>query len=231
MREHSRYDYSPITLRPRWKLPNDARVALWLIPNIEHFLFDRPSTSVSSVGAALNPDVLNYSWRDYGVRVGIWRLMEIMEQVRDQRHGRAEFRCLRALSADHRSGPATGLGMDGSRQDQFRTPDRAQGGPGTRSHPRGRRDDRFRNRSAAARLAEPGDVRDREHAGPAGGSRSRLCLQLGQRRAALSVEGAERIPTLDAVLCRDQRHPRLHQLQAFSRRVPPGNLRPVRRAV
>jgi allantoinase len=80
MREHSRYDYSPITLRPRWKLPNDARVALWLIPNIEHFLFDRPSTSVSSVGAALNPDVLNYSWRDYGVRVGIWRLMEIMNK-------------------------------------------------------------------------------------------------------------------------------------------------------
>jgi peptidoglycan/xylan/chitin deacetylase (PgdA/CDA1 family) len=32
------------------------------------------------VGAALIPDVLNYSWRDYGVRVGIWRMMDIMER-------------------------------------------------------------------------------------------------------------------------------------------------------
>ena len=80
MREHARFDYSPISRRPRWELPNGARVAVWIIPNIEHFLFDRASTSVSPVGAALNPDVLNYSWRDYGVRVGIWRMMEIMER-------------------------------------------------------------------------------------------------------------------------------------------------------
>jgi peptidoglycan/xylan/chitin deacetylase (PgdA/CDA1 family) len=55
-------------------------VALWVIPNIEHFLFDRPSTSITAVTASLVPDVLNYSWRDYGVRVGIWRLMEVMEK-------------------------------------------------------------------------------------------------------------------------------------------------------
>jgi peptidoglycan/xylan/chitin deacetylase (PgdA/CDA1 family) len=64
----------------RW--PNGARVAVWVIPNIEHFLFDRPSTSISDATARLKPDVLNYSWRDYGVRVGIWRMMEVME-----RHG------------------------------------------------------------------------------------------------------------------------------------------------
>ena len=58
--------------------PNGARVALWVIPNIEHFLFDRPSTRLTNL--PVNPDVLNYSWRDYGVRVGIWRMMEIMEK-------------------------------------------------------------------------------------------------------------------------------------------------------
>jgi allantoinase len=74
---HGRFDYSPIIDRPPLRWPNGARVALWVIPNIEHFLFDRTATKISTA-MAVNPDVLNYSWRDYGVRVGIWRMMEIM---------------------------------------------------------------------------------------------------------------------------------------------------------
>ena len=77
---HGRFDYSPIVDRPPLRWPNGARVAVWVIPNIEHFLFDRPSTSISDATYALRPDVLNYSWRDFGVRVGIWRMMEIMEK-------------------------------------------------------------------------------------------------------------------------------------------------------
>jgi peptidoglycan/xylan/chitin deacetylase (PgdA/CDA1 family) len=77
---HGRFDYSPIVDRPPLRWPNGARVALWVIPNIEHFLFNLPSTSISGATAGLKPDVLNYSWRDYGVRVGIWRMMEIMER-------------------------------------------------------------------------------------------------------------------------------------------------------
>ena len=76
-RAHGRFDYSPIIDRPVLRWPNGARVALWVIPNIEHFLFDRAATKISSA-MVVNPDVLNYAWRDYGVRVGIWRLMEIM---------------------------------------------------------------------------------------------------------------------------------------------------------
>ena len=75
---HDRFDYSPIIDRPRLSWPNGARVAVWVIPNIEHFLFDRPSTRLTNL--PVNPDVLNYSWRDYGVRVGIWRMMEVMER-------------------------------------------------------------------------------------------------------------------------------------------------------
>jgi peptidoglycan/xylan/chitin deacetylase (PgdA/CDA1 family) len=78
--EHDRFDYSPIVDRPPLRWPNGARVALWVIPNIEHFLFDRPSTSVTMATIGMVPDVLNYSWRDYGVRVGIWRLMDVMEK-------------------------------------------------------------------------------------------------------------------------------------------------------
>lgn len=77
--EHGRFEYSAIVDRPRLAWPNDARVAVWTVPNIEHFYFDRPATRLEH-GLALSPDVLNYSWRDYGVRVGIWRMMEVMEK-------------------------------------------------------------------------------------------------------------------------------------------------------
>ena len=80
--EHGRFDYSPIVDREPLRFPNGARIAVWVIPNIEHFHWDQPSTSVTAVTAHLKPDVLNYSWRDFGVRVGIWRMMEVME-----RHG------------------------------------------------------------------------------------------------------------------------------------------------
>ncbi|MAF48308.1 MAG: polysaccharide deacetylase family protein [Rhodospirillales bacterium] len=77
---HGRFEYSAIVDRPPLKLPGGAHVGLWVIPNIEHFLVDRPATSITSVTVNCVPDVLNYAWRDFGVRVGIWRLMEVMEK-------------------------------------------------------------------------------------------------------------------------------------------------------
>ncbi len=77
---HDRFPYSAIVDRPPLRWPNGARVAVWVIPNIEHFLFDRPSSSIIASTTGFVPDVLNYSWRDYGVRAGIWRLMEVMEK-------------------------------------------------------------------------------------------------------------------------------------------------------
>jgi len=79
-REHGRFDYSAIVDRKKLVWPDGARVAVWVIPNIEHFQFDRPATSISSATTRLSPDVLNFSWRDYGLRVGIWRMMEIMDR-------------------------------------------------------------------------------------------------------------------------------------------------------
>lgn len=78
--EHDRFPYSAIVDRPRLHWPNGARIAVWVIPNIEHFLFDRPSSSIIQSTTGFVPDVLNYSWRDYGVRVGIWRLMDVLEK-------------------------------------------------------------------------------------------------------------------------------------------------------
>jgi|DewCreStandDraft_4_1066084.scaffolds.fasta_scaffold08539_6 peptidoglycan/xylan/chitin deacetylase (PgdA/CDA1 family) len=77
---HNRFDYSPIIDRPPLRWPNGARVAVWVIPNIEHFYFDRPAHAIAHATRGFVPDVHNYSWRDYGVRVGIWRVMEIMQR-------------------------------------------------------------------------------------------------------------------------------------------------------
>ncbi|MCA1647367.1 MAG: polysaccharide deacetylase family protein [Chloroflexi bacterium] len=76
------YDYSPIIERPKLELPDRARVAFWVGLNIEHYEVDKPSTSIFGGTAALQPDPLNYGWRDYAPRVGIWRMMDVLDKYR-----------------------------------------------------------------------------------------------------------------------------------------------------
>jgi peptidoglycan/xylan/chitin deacetylase (PgdA/CDA1 family) len=76
------FAYSPIPERPVITWPGGARVAFYLGLNVEHYQVDRPSTSIFGGTAGLAPDPLNYGWRDYGPRVGIWRLIESLD-----RHG------------------------------------------------------------------------------------------------------------------------------------------------
>ncbi|MEN3224227.1 polysaccharide deacetylase family protein [Mycolicibacterium porcinum] len=76
------FTYSPIVDREPIHWPGGARVAVYLGLNVEHFLADRPSTSIWPGTADLIPDALNYGWRDYGARVGIWRTIEALD-----RHG------------------------------------------------------------------------------------------------------------------------------------------------
>ena len=76
------FAYSPITERPPICWPGGARVAVYIGLNVEHFLVDRPSTSIWPGTAELTPDALNYGWRDYGARVGIWRTIDALD-----RHG------------------------------------------------------------------------------------------------------------------------------------------------
>ena len=77
----SRVDYSPIIERPAIKWPNGARVALWIAPNIEHYEylpdFDGVRTPWPRVPI---PDVQQYSYRDYGNRVGFWRMTDVLDK-------------------------------------------------------------------------------------------------------------------------------------------------------
>jgi len=75
------YEYSPIVDRPPLALPGGARVAIWIGMNVEHFAWGQPALSVAPFTAELVPDPTNYGWRDYGPRVGVWRLAEIFERL------------------------------------------------------------------------------------------------------------------------------------------------------
>ncbi|HUB96499.1 MAG TPA: polysaccharide deacetylase family protein [Stellaceae bacterium] len=74
------FPYSPIIRRPRLSWPGDARVALWIIPNIEFFALDEKVPVVAGGSGAKVPDVPTWSTRDYGNRVGVFRLMTVLER-------------------------------------------------------------------------------------------------------------------------------------------------------
>lgn len=75
-----RVDYSPIIDRPPIHWPNNARVAFWVAPNVEHYEY------VPEFDGKKNPwprtpypDVQQYAYRDYGNRVGFWRMLEVLD--------------------------------------------------------------------------------------------------------------------------------------------------------
>lgn len=77
---HGRFPYSAITDRQDYQWPGGARLAVYLALNIEHFAFGEGMGALIGP-ASPQPDVLNYSWREYGNRVGAWRCLELFDQL------------------------------------------------------------------------------------------------------------------------------------------------------
>ena len=76
-----RVDYLPMIDRPVIRWPNNARVAFWVAPNIEHYEYLPPLDGVKNPWPRTPlPDVQQYSAHEYGNRVGFWRLLEIMDR-------------------------------------------------------------------------------------------------------------------------------------------------------
>lgn len=69
-----------IVARPRLRLPDGKRLAVWIGLNVEHDAYGQPALSLAEFTAHLVPDPLNHGWRDYGPRVGVWRLMELLDR-------------------------------------------------------------------------------------------------------------------------------------------------------
>lgn len=80
LRKHHRYDYSPITERLDFKWPGEKRLAFYLALNVEHFSFGE-GLGHTPTGPGPQPDVRNFGWRDYGLRVGIWRIFDMMDKL------------------------------------------------------------------------------------------------------------------------------------------------------
>jgi len=77
---HGRYDYSPIIGRPVYTWPGGRSLAVYIGLNLEHFAFGRGLGAELAPGGP-QPDVLNFAWRDYGNRVGAWRLLSLFDSL------------------------------------------------------------------------------------------------------------------------------------------------------
>jgi len=90
------YRYLPITQRKHFTWPGGARLALWVIPNIEFFHLDDPMPGVNNERLAgsqvKTPNVRNWALRDYGNRVGVWRFFDVLS--------RYEIRATAAMNSD-----------------------------------------------------------------------------------------------------------------------------------
>ena len=78
---HERFKYSAITKRPDYSWPDGKRLAIYFAINTEHFAFG------GGLGHALSnelpqPDARTFAWRDYGNRVGVWRLYELLDELK-----------------------------------------------------------------------------------------------------------------------------------------------------
>ena len=76
-----RVPYSAIVDRPALRLPDGARVAVWTIVNVEEWAIERnmPRTVLTPpLGQSLQPDLPNWAWHEYGMRVGYWRFHEVL---------------------------------------------------------------------------------------------------------------------------------------------------------
>ncbi len=79
-----RVPYSAIVDRPKMKLPNDGKIIVWTIVNLEVWDISKPMARQvipAPTGAVLLPDVANWSWHEYGMRVGFWRFHELYQKL------------------------------------------------------------------------------------------------------------------------------------------------------
>jgi len=84
MQPRDRVPYSAIVDRPALKLPGGARVAVWTIVNLEVWDIEKPMARQvlpAPTGQVLSPDVPNWSWHEYGMRVGVWRFFKLYEKL------------------------------------------------------------------------------------------------------------------------------------------------------
>jgi len=80
MRRSNRYEDSFISERKPFAWPGNKKLAVWIAPNVEVWHYDLPAGQAVTPNTANRvPDVVNYAWREYGVRIGLWRIADVLD--------------------------------------------------------------------------------------------------------------------------------------------------------
>jgi len=176
--------YSAIVDRPPLKLPNSARIVVWTVVNLEFWSISRPMARQvlpAPTGEVLVPDVPNWSWHEYGMRVGVWRFFDLFARLGIRPTLSINARVCREYRRVARAAREAGWEFMGHAWEQMpihkvedqaemiaRSLDTLARFAGTR--PVG--------------LARPGADRDLRYAGPSGCRRRQIHRRLGLRRRA-----------------------------------------------
>ena len=84
MLPRDRAPFSAIVDRPPLRLPGGARIVVWTIVNLEVWDIGKPmARQILSppTGQTLLPDVPNWGWHEYGMRVGVWRFFKLFDRL------------------------------------------------------------------------------------------------------------------------------------------------------
>lgn len=79
--KHGRYDFSPLVERPDYNWPDGKRLAVCVVTNLEVYAYRKGwGWDPAKTGEPQNQR--NYAWRDYGNRVGVWRLFDLFDHLK-----------------------------------------------------------------------------------------------------------------------------------------------------
>jgi allantoinase len=85
MQPTERLDFSPIDGRRQLQLPGGARLAVWVVVNVEEWDPKEPmprTVLTPPAGGSPSPDIPNWAWHEYGNRVGFWRMLAVFDELR-----------------------------------------------------------------------------------------------------------------------------------------------------
>ena len=83
MNRRDRLHHQPIINRPKLLLKNNKKIILWVIVNLEVWDPDLPQPRnilPPPMNAPMLPDLPNWSWHEYGMRVGFWRILKALQE-------------------------------------------------------------------------------------------------------------------------------------------------------
>ena len=80
LKTHGRYNYSSLPNRTQYEWPNGTKLAVYVAMNIEAFSYgEGKGAAIAPPEQAMSHSI--YSWRDYGNRIGFWRLMDMFDDL------------------------------------------------------------------------------------------------------------------------------------------------------